>query len=93
MLTISQFAKVCGVEIHIIRSIMKRDSIIPRNHGIQSLDKNQQDIIAKILYFEGKIQYLTFESKMNLLGFNDSPIYSRLDFIKNGNITIKKSLN
>ena len=66
MKTISQFAKVCGVEIHIIRSIMKRDSIIPRNQGKQTLDKNQQDIIAKILYFEGKIEYLTFESKMNV---------------------------
>ena len=70
MKTISQFAKVCGVEIHIIRSIMKRDSIIPRNQGKQTLDKNQQDIIAKILYFEGKIEYLTFESKMNDVGPN-----------------------
>jgi hypothetical protein len=84
MKTISQFAKVCGVEIHIIRSIMKRDSIIPRNHGIQSLDKNQQDIIARILYFEGKIEYLTFESKMN----DVCPNYeNRNDFIKLGYIT------
>ncbi len=84
MKTISQFAKVCGVEIHIIRSIMKRDSIIPRTHGIQSLDKNQQDIIAKILYFEGKIEYLTFESKIN----NMATIYeNRNDFIKLGYIT------
>ena len=83
MLTISQFAKVCGVEIHIIRSIMKRDSIIPRTHGIQSLDKNQQDIIARILYFEGKIEYLTFESKMNDM----KPIYeNRNDFVKLGYI-------
>jgi hypothetical protein len=83
MKTISQFAKVCGVEIHIIRSIMKRDSIIPRTHGIQSLDKNQQDIIAKILYFEGKIEYLTFESKMNDMAPNYE---NRNDFIKLGYI-------
>jgi hypothetical protein len=83
MKTISQFAKVCGVEVYIIRIVMKKEGIIPRNHGLQSLDKNQQDIIAKILYFEGKIEYLTFESKMN----NMAPNYeNRNDFIKLGYI-------
>jgi hypothetical protein len=32
---------------------------------MQHLDTNQQNIIARILYFEGKIEFLTYESKIN----------------------------
>jgi hypothetical protein len=65
MLKISEFAKICGVTYDAIDSVIRKEKIIPRRLPIRHLDKNQQLLIAKILYFEGKIEFLKFESKMN----------------------------
>jgi len=65
MLKLSQFAKICGVSVRKLRTIIDKEKIIVRNYPMQHIDTNQQNIIARILYFEGKIEFLTYESKIN----------------------------
>lgn len=65
MLKISEFAKICGVTYDAIDSVIRKENIIPRRLPMRHLDQHQQDLIAEILYFEGKIEFLTFESKIN----------------------------
>ena len=64
-LKISEMANVCGVRIDEIRSVMIKEKIKPLQTNPQTLDNVQQSIIARILFFEGKTQWLIFESKMN----------------------------
>ena len=64
-LTISQMAKVSGVRVDEIRSIILKERIKPLQTSPQTLDNVQQGIIARILFFEGKTEWLIFESKMN----------------------------
>ncbi len=64
-LKVSEFAKICGVSDDQIRTVIKKEKIKPLQTSPQTLDNIQQSIIARILYFEGKIEWLTFESKMN----------------------------
>ena len=65
MLKLSQFAKICGVSVYSIESIIAKEKIITRRIPMQHIDQHQQNIIARILYFEGKIEFLTYESKIN----------------------------
>ena len=64
-LKVSEFAKICGVRDDQIRTVIKKEKIKPLRAPTRKLDNVQQTIIARILYFEGKIEWLTFESKMN----------------------------
>jgi hypothetical protein len=64
-LKISEFAKICGVRDDQIETVIKKEKIKPLRTPIRKLDNVQQTIIARILYFEGKIEWLTFESEMN----------------------------
>jgi hypothetical protein len=64
-LKVSEFAKICGVRVDEIRSIMLKERIKPLQTSPQTLDNVQQSIIARILFFEGKTEWLIFESKMN----------------------------
>jgi len=64
-LKLSELAKVCGVKVETIKTIIKKERIKPLQTSPQTLDNIQQSIIARILYFESKIEWLTFESKMN----------------------------
>jgi hypothetical protein len=64
-LKISEFAKICGVRWDQIETVIKKEKIKPLRTPIRKLDNVQQTIIARILYFEGKIEWLTFESEMN----------------------------
>jgi hypothetical protein len=64
-LKISQMAKVSGVRVDEIRSIMLKEKIKPLQSRPQTLDNVQQSIIARILFFEGKTEWLIFESEMN----------------------------
>lgn len=65
MKKISQIAKETGQTTEVIRYLMEREKLIPYRNGVMKLDKNQESIIHKILYFEGKLKFLTFESKIN----------------------------
>jgi len=65
MIKLSQFAKICGVEKTVIKAVISKEKIITRRMPIQHLDQSQQNIIARALYFEGKIEFLTYESKIN----------------------------
>jgi hypothetical protein len=64
-LKISEFAKICGVRCDQIETVIKKEKIKPLRTPTRKLDNVQQIIIARILYFESKIEWLTFESKMN----------------------------
>ncbi len=64
-LKVSEFAKICGVRVDEIRSIMLKEKIKPLQTSPQTLDNVQQSIIARILFFEGKTEWLIFESEMN----------------------------
>ena len=64
-LKVSEFAKICGVRNDQIEKVIKKEKIKPLRTPTRKLDNVQQTIIARILYFEGKIEWLTFESKMN----------------------------
>jgi len=64
-LTISQMAKVSGVRVDEIRSVILKERIKPLQTRPQTLNNVQQTIIAKILFYEGKTEWLIFESKMN----------------------------
>jgi len=65
MKKISQIAKETGQTTYVIRYLIEREKIIPYRNGLMKLDKNQEALIHKILFFEGKLIYLTFESKIN----------------------------
>jgi hypothetical protein len=64
-LKISEFAKICGVRYDQIETVIKKEKIKPLRMPTRKLDNVQQTIIARILYFESKIEWLTFESEMN----------------------------
>lgn len=64
-LTISQMAKVSGVRVDEIRSVILKERIKPLQTRPQTLNNIQQSIIARILFYEGKTEWLIFESKMN----------------------------
>jgi hypothetical protein len=64
-LKLSELAKVCGVKVDTIKTIIKKERIKPLQTSPQTLDNVQQSIIARILFFEGKTEWLIFESKMN----------------------------
>ena len=63
-LTISQMAKVSGVRVDEIRSVILKERIKPLQTRPQTLNNIQQSIIARILFYEGKTEWLIFESKM-----------------------------
>jgi hypothetical protein len=64
-LTISQMAKASGVRVDEIRNIILKERIKPMSTRPKTLDNVQQGIIARILFYEGKTEWLIFESKMN----------------------------
>jgi len=64
-LTISQMAKASGVRVDEIRNIILKERIKPLQTSPQTLDNVQQSIIARILFYEGKTEWLIFESEMN----------------------------
>lgn len=64
-LKLSELAKVCGVKVETIKTIIKKERIKPLQTSPQTLDNVQQSIIARILFFEGKTEWLIFESEMN----------------------------
>jgi len=86
---ITEIAKLCSTDYYVIQRIIAREKIKPIKINPLRFNENQQNIIFAFLYYETRMQYLTFESKMNNADF-DAPFYSdRLDFIKNGNLTPK----
>lgn len=67
MKTISQLAKEINVPSHEIYRIVKRDelSTTKRQNNI-SLTPEQQVYISRVMFFERKTDYITYESKMNV---------------------------
>jgi len=63
---IQKIAKECGVDNRAIRHIIKKENIQVSNFGKQSVTVQQEEIIHRILFFEGMTKYITLESKMNV---------------------------
>lgn len=63
---IQKIAKECGVDNRIIRHIIKKENIEVSNFGMQSVTVQQEEIIHRILFFEGISDCITIESKMNV---------------------------
>lgn len=62
MKLISQIVTECGVERQVIYNTIKNQKIIKCGMYV---NKEQEDKIHQILYFESKISEITLESKMN----------------------------
>lgn len=68
MKNIPQIAKETGLNTDTIRKICLREKINPALKISSKkffFDEYQEKIILEILYFEGRFNTLTFESKMN----------------------------
>lgn len=67
MKSIAQLAKEINVPSHEIYRIVKRDqlSTTKRQNNI-SLTQEQQVYITRVMFFERKTDYITYESKMNV---------------------------
>jgi len=61
---LSEFAKICGLNKRDIDSVVLKENIKPIRMPMQHLDETMQDHVARVLFFEGKIEYLTFENKI-----------------------------
>lgn len=66
MKKISQIARECGVDKYNIRRLVDRENFVVTRSPMIMIDKHQEELIHKILYFEGKITEITLESKINL---------------------------
>ena len=90
---ISEIAKVCNTDYYAIKRIIQRENIKPIKLNPIRFNENQQIIIFTFLYYENRMEYLTFESKINDPNFEPTKIYSRLEMIKNGNLTPGNGIN
>ena len=82
---LSEFAKICGLNYEDIESVVRKENIKPRLMPMKYLDETMQDNVARVLFFEGKIKYLTFESKMNVKVSSTVPkdrVKELKDFVK-----------
>jgi hypothetical protein len=79
--TIKEVAEICGVEYDKIASIIANENIRISWKKPYRLDEEQQTVIFMVLYYENRLQYLIFESKMNNPDFET---YSRKEMIQKG---------
>lgn len=64
--SIQKIAKECRVDNRIIRHIIRKENIQICNFGIQSVTVQQEEIIHRILFFEGISDCIILESKINV---------------------------
>jgi hypothetical protein len=88
--TINEIAAITGTNKQTILNIIAKENIVPITSKPHRLNDDQQTIIFMVLHYESRCEFITLPSKMNNPDFDIPPIYSRLDFIKNGNIIAKK---
>ncbi len=67
MTSIKQLSKQINVDQREIYRIIKRDNLIVQEQGEKKikLTEKQCDYIAKIMFFNGKCDFIILESKMN----------------------------
>jgi hypothetical protein len=63
MKTPTKIARECGISSKHIHNIIRKENMIIYNNLINIY---QEDHIHQILYFEGKINEINFESKINV---------------------------
>ena len=92
--TISEIAEAVNLHKDRIRNLIRKEKIIPTHSRPFRFDEYQQDYIFRIIYMEQRTEYITLPSKMNIPEPEVTlPVYSRLDFIKNGNLTPSNGIN
>lgn len=79
--TILEIAKVCNTDYNAISRIIQREDIKPIKLNPLRFNENQQCIIFTFLYYEKKMEFLTFESKINIPEI--PKVYNHEEFIKN----------
>jgi len=68
MKTFMQIAMECDMTYNKIRDVVRSQNIVAEKINYKMcLNKEQEDLVHRILYFEGKITEITLESKMNKL--------------------------
>lgn len=70
MKTVSQIAIDCGINATIVYRIVDKEKIEPHRFVYSNknfYDSCQQDLIHKILYFEGRIDHIILPSKLNTM--------------------------
>lgn len=68
--TMMQIAMECDCTYNTVKSVVKKEGILGvlrKENNRKYFNIHQQDLIHRVLYFEGKSDCLTFESKMNSL--------------------------
>ena len=64
--TTTQIAKECGVINNEVRNIADKERMVTvKKRGIVHYTELQEQRIHQLLYFGGKTEFLTLESKMN----------------------------
>jgi len=91
MYSVSKIAFLSGLNYNLIYRVIKELKIEPasRKQRKTMFTEAQMFLIFEFLYCENKLDFYFMESKAN----NPDPetvFYSRLDFLKNGNIIAKK---
>jgi hypothetical protein len=89
LMSVAEIAKATNFHPDRISRIIQREKLKPIKTNPLRFNENQQNIIFTFLYYENRLMYLTFESKLNDSNFDTSELYSRENFISCGYI-IKK---
>jgi hypothetical protein len=91
MKTTQQIAKATGCTYDAVYRAVLNNKLTPVSYEdkFRMYGQSQIDFIFKILYFGRKMNFITYESKLNDPNFDCPELYSRENFISAGNI-IKK---
>jgi len=67
MKSLMQIAQECDLRYNELKRVTTSEKIIPAKRDGRKIffDKYQEDYIHQILYFNGKIKEITYESKIN----------------------------
>jgi len=70
MKTFEQIARDCGIDKEVVRRTVYKEKIQPYRFVYSNknfYDSHQEDIIHRVLYFEGRIDHITLPSKLNTM--------------------------
>lgn len=91
MKTIQEIATAAGCDYQSVYRVILNNKLTPISYEdkFRMYGQSQIDFIFKILYFERKMTFITFESKLNDPNFDTPELYSRENFISAGHIIRK----
>lgn len=71
--TIMQIAESCDVRYNDVMQVVKKERIIGKlriENNKKYFTIHQQDLIYRVLYFEGKTDFFVIPSKLNTMNYN-----------------------